>query len=180
MLPRWNRNFTLLAVAAFGVGAFFGVQLTLFSNFIVERLSIEAHQLGVMEALRETPGFLNALFIAVAIHLAPPVAAGVSLIVMGIGIMAYARLDVLMALPPFVRLHELAVALGLDVSPSLMGLVLFSVVWSVGFHCWVPLRAAMALSFSATDNKGKRLGQLQSVSSVAWLLAIIVCCFQTL
>ena len=171
----WNRNFTLLAVAVFTVGAFFGVQLTLFNNFIVERLGIEPHELGVLEALRETPGFLNALFIAVAIHLAPPVVGGVSLMIMGVGIMAYAKLDFLMGIAPFTWVYDAAQALGLHASPSLVGLVLFSFIWSVGFHCWVPLRAAMALNFSSTEDKGKWLGQLQSVGSVAWLLSIGFC-----
>ena len=59
-IAQWNRDFALLAVAVFGVGVFFGVQLTLFNNFIVERLGIEADELGFVEALREVPGFLNA------------------------------------------------------------------------------------------------------------------------
>ena len=68
----WNRNFRLLAIAVFGSGVFFGVQFSLFHNFIVERIGIEAHELGYMEALREVPGFLNALFIAATILLSPP------------------------------------------------------------------------------------------------------------
>ena len=73
----WSRDFRLLGVAVFTVGVFFGVQLTLFNNFIVERLNIEAHELGYVEAVREVPGFLNALFIALMIRLAPPVVASV-------------------------------------------------------------------------------------------------------
>ena len=49
-------------MAVAGTGVFFGVQLTLFNNFIVERLGIEPHELGYVEALREVPGFLNAFF----------------------------------------------------------------------------------------------------------------------
>ncbi len=175
MILGWNRNFALLAFAVFSVGAFFGVQLTLFNNFIVERLGIEAQELGVMEALRETPGFLNALFIAAAIHLAPPIVGGVSLMVMGLGIMAYAKLEFLMAIAPFSWTYTLIQPLGLNVDPRLIGLILFSLLWSVGFHCWVPLRAAMALTFSSTGDKGKWLGQLQSVGSIAWLLSIVFC-----
>ena len=171
----WNRNFALLAVAVFTVGAFFGVQLTLFNNFIVERLGVEPHELGIMEALREMPGFLNALFIAVAIHFAPPIVGGVSLMIMGLGIMAYSRLEFLMAVAPFSWVYDLVRLLGLDAHPTLVGLILFSFIWSVGFHCWVPLRAAMALTFSSTGDKGKWLGQLQSVGSIAWLLSIAFC-----
>ena len=147
----WNRNFALLAVAAFSVGIFFGVQLTIYNNFIVERLHIEPHELGSVEALREVPGFLNALFIALMIHIAAPVVGGVALIVMGVGIMAYAKLS------------------------SIMTLAIFSLIWSLGFHCWTTLEQTMALTFSPAGEKGKWLGQLRSVHSIAWLLAIGLC-----
>ena len=48
---QWTHSFAMLAIAVFGVGFFFGVQLTLFNNFVVERLGIEPHQLGFVEAL---------------------------------------------------------------------------------------------------------------------------------
>lgn len=147
----WNRDFRLLACAIFSVGVFFGIQLTLFNNFIVERLVIEAHELGYVEALREVPGFLNALFIALMIRLAPPPVAGVSLIVMGLGLAAYAKVTTVFAL------------------------AFYSVFWSIGFHAWIPLEQSMALAFSPKGKKGKWLGQLRSVHSVAWLMTIGVC-----
>ena len=150
-IAEWSRDFRLLAVAVFSVGAFFGVQLTLYNNFIVERLGIEAHQLGFVEALREVPGFLNVLFIALMVRLAPSRVAALALAVMGLGFMAFA---------------------GITTIPAL---AVFSVIWSLGFHCWVPLEQAMALTFSPPGDKGKWLGQLRSLSSFAWLLAIGVC-----
>jgi MFS family permease len=147
----WNRDFRLLAAAVFAVGVFFGVQLTLFNNFIVERLGIEPHELGYVEALREVPGFLNVLFIALMIQFAPPVVAGLALVVMGLGLMAYAK------------------------ASTVFLLGVFSVVWSLGFHCWVPLEQSMALQFSPEGRKGKWLGQLRSVHSIAWLMSIGVC-----
>ena len=150
-IGEWNRDFRLLAVAVFSVGMFFGVQLTLYNNFVVERLAIEPHELGFVEALREIPGFLNALFIALMISFAPPIVAGISLVVMGAGLMAFVTVD------------------------SVFSLALFSVLWSVGFHGWTPLREAMALQYSPEGKKGQWLGQLRSVSSIAWLAAIGVC-----
>ena len=147
----WNRDFTLLAAAVFGVGIFFGVQLTLFNNFIVERLDIDAHELGWVESLREIPGFLNALFIALMIRLAPSLVAGVALAIMGLGLMAYAGVG---------SVPELAV---------------YSVVWSIGFHCWLPMESTLALRFSPPGGKGRWLGQLRGINSVAWLLTIGVC-----
>ena len=150
-LSEWNRNFALVAVSAFGVSVFLGVHFSLFNNYIVARLAIEPHHLGYVEALREVPGFLNALFIALMIRLAPSLVAGVALMVMGLGVMAYAQLA------------------------SVVSLALYSVVWSIGFHCWMPLEQTLALNFSPRGNKGKWLGQLASVGGIATLLGIGLC-----
>jgi len=147
----WNKDFRLLALAVASQGIFFGVQLTLFNNFIVERLGIEAHQLGYVEALREVPGFMNAFFVALMVRFAPPIVAAVSLMIMGVGIMAYSQVD------------------------SVTMLALYSLVWSIGFHCWIPMEQSMSLLFSPEGKKGKWLGQLRSINSVAWLASIVVC-----
>ena len=147
----WNRDFALLAVAVFGVGTFFGVQLTLFNNFIVERFGIEPHELGYLEGLREVPGLLNVLLIALLIRRPLPIVAGVALIVMGAGLAAYSMVSTIFAL------------------------TVFSFIWSIGFHVWAPLEQSMALQFSPPGPKGKWLGQLRSVGGIAWLSAIGVC-----
>ncbi|MCH8295765.1 MFS transporter [Candidatus Poribacteria bacterium] len=152
-MKSWNRNFRLLACAVFGVGAFFGILFPLFNNFIVERIGIEAHELGYMEALREIPGFLNALFIALMMRFAPPIVGGISLIVMGLGMAAYSQ------------------------ASSLSAIIIFSLVWSLGFHAWIPLQGAMALAYSEGKEKGKPLGQLRSVASLATLGTIVLCMF---
>jgi MFS family permease len=150
-ISAWNRDFRLLAGAVFAVGIFFGVQLTLFNNFIVARLGIEPHELGYVEALREVPGFLNVLFIALMVRFAPSRVAAFSLLIMGVGIMTYGYIE------------------------SVPSLALFSVLWSIGFHCWLPLEQSMALQFSPAGNKGKWLGQLRSVGSLGWLVSIGLC-----
>ncbi len=150
---QWNENFTRLALAVCGVGVFFGVQFSLYNNFIVTHLDIQAHELGWVEALREVPGFLNIVFLALVVLWAPPLVAGVSLVVMGAGIAAYSQVD------------------------SVFTLALFSLVWSLGFHCWVPLEQSMALTFSPAGEKGRWLGQLRSLGSLATVLAIILCRF---
>ena len=153
LIDQWTKNFALLAAAVFATGVFFGIQLTLFNNFIVTRLEIEPHHLGYVEALREVPGFLNVLFIALMMRMAVPMLAGISLIVMGLGIIAYAQVF------------------------SVFSLALISFIWSLGFHCWLPLEQTMALQFSPDEQKGKWLGVLRSVMGVAWLISIGFCIF---
>lgn len=150
-LEQWNRNFSLLALSVASVGFFFGVQLTLFNNFIVDRLGIEADELGYVEALREVPGFLNVFFIALVIRFAPARVASLSLIVMGLGIAIYSY------------------------ASTVYLLALFSLVWSLGFHCWIPLEQSMGLAFAPGKERGRWLGQLRSVNSIAWLISIAVC-----
>ena len=58
---------------------------------------------------------------------------------------------------------------------TVVSLTIFSLLWSLGFHCWVPLEQSMALAYSPDANKGRWLGQLRSVQSGAWLLAIGIC-----
>ncbi len=145
---QWTHSFAMLAIAVFGVGFFFGVQMTLFNNFIVERLRIEPYELGYVEALREVPGFLNVLFVAAMIRFAPPIVGAFSLGIMGLGIMAYGS------------------------ATSVISLAMYSLFASIGFHCWIPLEQAMGLSFSPEGSKGKFLGHLRSVKSFAWLLTI--------
>jgi hypothetical protein len=147
----WNRNYALLAAAVFAVGAFFGIQSALYNNFVVDRFGLGANQLGTIEALRETPGFMNVLFIALMIRVAPPLVAAVALVVMGLGIAAYGGVATVTAL------------------------AIFTVLWSLGFHCWSPLQQAMALKFSPDGDKGKWLGQLNSINSAAWLASIGFC-----
>ena len=146
----WNRSFALVAVSLIGFGTFLGVQFSLFNNFIVTRLGIEAHQLGYVESLREVPGFMNALFVALMIRLAPSVVGAVALGVMGIGVMAYSQVD------------------------SVSTLALWSVIWSLGFHCYMPMQAVLALRHSPEGKKGRWLGQLSSVHGAACLLSICV------
>ena len=123
----------------------------MYNNFAVERLGIEPHELGYVEALRETSGFLNAFFIALMMRLAPPVVAGVSLVVMGAGLAAYADVH------------------------TVFSLAVYSALWGIGFHCWIPMEQSMALRFSPEGRKGKWLGRLRSVHAFAWLLTIGVC-----
>lgn len=150
-LAGWSPDFRRLAIAAAAVGVFFGVQLTIQHNFIVEVLGIEPDELGYVEALREVPGFFNFVFLAVMIALSPPVAAAICLLFMAVGMTAFSQVN------------------------TVVMFTVFSVVWSIGFHAWHPLSQSMGLMFSGEHGKGQALGQLRSVESFAWLLMILVC-----
>lgn len=147
----WNSDFRRVAIATASVGVFFGVLMTVQYNFMAEELGVEAHELGIIEAFREMPGFLNFVFLAVMIALSPPVATAICLVFMGVGIAAFSQTE------------------------TVITFTLFSIVWSIGFHAWHPLSQSMGLQFSPENGKGKALGQLRAVEGLAWLLMIVVC-----
>ncbi|MEM9160691.1 MAG: MFS transporter [Verrucomicrobiota bacterium] len=144
-----NPDFKKIATAYAAIGVFFGVQLSLQNNFIVERLGIEAHELGMVEGLREVPGFLNFAFLAVMVALSLRISAALSLAVMGIGIALFSQIN------------------------SVLSFALLSVFWSIGFHAWIPIGQTMALRMAPKGNEGKALGFLRSVDSFAWLGMIV-------
>lgn len=144
----YNPDFKRVAVAYAAIGVFFGVQLSLQNNFIVERLGIEPHELGVVEGLREVPGFLNFVFLAAMVALSLRVSAALSLGIMAIGIASFSQVD------------------------SVLSFALLSIFWSIGFHAWIPIGQSMALRVSPEGEKGRALGFLRSVESAAWLAMI--------
>jgi predicted MFS family arabinose efflux permease len=123
---------------AFGFGAYFST----FNNFAVQTLDLRPEQLGVLESLRETPGFLMVLVVALTMRVAEPILAAIALSLLAFGLGAYCIVD------------------------DITSLILFSLIWSVGLHAWMALGPSMALSLADEHSKGRRLGQLGAVGAV--------------
>lgn len=120
----------------------------MFTNFVVEEINIQPAELGALESIREIPGLLSVLIAAATMMVAEPMLAGLALGLMAFGVANYFHLD------------------------SMNGLVLFSLIWSVGFHTWAPLSMSMALRYGNTGEEGRRLGLLRSSGAVAGLIGI--------
>ena len=146
-----RRNFILLAISVFALSfTLTGIHVPIFNNYAVERLGIEAHQLGIVEAIREVPGLLAAFLAGLIISFAEPLIAGIFLMIYGFGLFSYAHVY------------------------TVESLVIFSFIWSIGFHLWMPLSDSMALSLTEERERGKRLGQLRSVAGLATLAGIVL------
>ena len=77
---------------------------------------------------------MNAFFVALMVRFAPPVVAAISLMVMGLGIMAYAQVD------------------------SVFVLALYSLVWECGFSLLDSDGAVDGVAFFARGQEGKMVG----------------------
>jgi len=130
----------------FGLG--FGIYLAQFSNFAANDLQIRPDQLGLLESIREIPGLLTVPLAALVMPFAEPAVGFGALLILGVGWLNYVHLD------------------------SVAGLIVFSLIGSVGFHMWMPVASTIALRLAPVDAQGRQLGTLSSIQAIAQLAGI--------
>lgn len=154
MLPSENqpsscpRDLKLLWLAVFCLMLGFGIYSSTFFNFATEVLKVGPKQIGWVEAIRETPGFLCVIAAALTMRIAEPLLGSLTMMLMAIGLGAYAWVD------------------------GIHSLMLWSFVWSVGLHTWMPIQSSLVLHLADEGSKGKRLGQTASAGAVGTLLGM--------
>ena len=136
----WSATFVLM----FGVG----IYTASFYNFATEVIKIDPRQLGWLEAVRETPGFLCVLVTALIMRIAEPRLGAISLFLVAIGMSMYAGVT------------------------GVASLMLWSFVWSVGLHTWMPISSSLVMSLAEQDRKGKRLGQIFGIGALGSLVGM--------
>ncbi len=94
---------------------------TLLNNFAVEEAVLSGFQIGVVQSLREVPGFLVFLVVFALLFVREHKLAAISVLVMGLGISM------------------------VGFFPSFMGLIFTTVLMSVGFHYFETLNKSLTL-----------------------------------
>lgn len=143
-----RRDLLLFASVVFAAAFGFTLYETSFSNFVVQKIGVKPGQYGLLESLREVPGFLTAFMMGLLVCVAEPRLAAVALLIGGIGIGALSRTH---AFPQIVAC---------------------SVFWSMGMHLWFTLSPSLTLKLAHERAEGRRMGQISAVGSVAVLTAI--------
>lgn len=138
----------LIWAAAFFAQLGFGIYITTFNNFAVNSLHMSQTQLGLLESIRETPGFAVAFMLALAMHVAEPLLASSAMFLMALGFYGYSS------------------------HPSYVELVAFSLLWSIGLHCWMAIQPAMTLALAEEGHKGRRLGQVGAFGGLGTAVGI--------
>ena len=125
----------------------FGYQLwrSLFNNFAVDELGVRADQIGLIQSVREIPGLLGFTVGLLAIVLTEMRIAGLSIVLLGLGI-----------------------ALTGSVT-SLPGLLASTVLMSIGFHYFMPANSSAVLQLTGEDEAPEVLGRLTSLNALAAL-----------
>ena len=116
---------------------------TLFNNFAVEIGHIEGNQMGIIQGIREIPGFLSLLVIFVLFFIKEHRLSALSIIITGLGV----------AMTGFF--------------PSFIGLTLTTLIMSFGFHYYETTNQSLTLQYFAQSSSPWVLGQQRSYSAAS-------------
>ncbi|RLC71916.1 MAG: hypothetical protein DRI81_17075 [Chloroflexi bacterium] len=122
---------------------------SIFNNFAVEELGVQAGQIGMIQAIRELPGLMGFLVGILALFLVEMRIAGFSVALMGAGIFLTAA------------------------ARDLTGLVAATLVMSVGFHFFYSSNASAVLLAVGRDEAPKVLGRLNSLGALASVIGTL-------
>lgn len=136
---------------------------TLFNNYAVETVQITGQQMGVIQGLREVPGFLALLVIYLLLFVREHRLAVLSLMVMALGVIMTGLM------------------------PTYGGLVAATLVMSFGFHYYETLNQSLTLQYFDVTQSPVVMGRLRAVASAAniviglvFLVAVKHASYQTL
>ena len=138
----------LLFLLAIGNTIAFATWQVLLNNFVVERAGFTGEEIGILQSLREIPGFLAFTAILVMIFIRQQTFAVLSLITLGIGT----------AITAFY--------------PGALWLYATTVIMSIGFHYLETLHNSLSLQWLSKDEAPRVLGQLLSVRAICNLIVL--------
>jgi len=146
---RASRDLKRLWGAVFFLFLGFGMYSACAANFATEIIRIRPMGIGYLEAVREVPGFLCVFVAALTMRIVEPILGSLALSFLAGGVGAYATV------------HGV---------PSLL---VWSFVWSVGLHTWMPISSSLTLNLAGERDKGKRMGQTAGFGSVGSVLGLL-------
>jgi predicted MFS family arabinose efflux permease len=146
-LPWRRRPEVMLMLMASASALAFATWNVLLNNFAIERAAFDGADIGVLQSLREVPGFLAFAVVFLLLVLAEQTLALAALVLLGLGIMVTGFF------------------------PSFMGLCLTTLVMSLGFHNYETLQSSLALQWFDKPRAPALLGRLIAATSLASLLA---------
>jgi predicted MFS family arabinose efflux permease len=143
----WRRPEMLLLLMAAGVPLSFATWQALLNNFAIEAAAFTGAEIGILQSLREIPGFLAFAVVFVLLILREQSLALLSLALLGVGT----------ALTGFF--------------PTVVGLYCTTVIMSVGFHYYETIQSSLALQWIDKSRAPETLGRLIAVGAFTGLLA---------
>jgi hypothetical protein len=146
----WQRPELLLFVMAFAVPLSFAAWQALLNNFAIERAAFTGKEMGILQSLREVPGFLAFGVVFLLIVVREQSLAIISLLLLGLGT----------ALTGFF--------------PNVIGLYLTTVLMSIGFHYYETMQTSLTQQWIAKDQAAETFGRMIAVGSLAAIIVFVL------
>mgnify|MGYP006414742345 FL=1 len=137
----------LILLMTIGGAISWAVWLNLLNNFAIEKIDFNGAEMGILQSLREIPGFLAFTVILVLAFIREQKLAYVSLALLGIGII----------LTGFVQTN--------------MTFYLATIVMSVGFHYFETINSSLTLQWINKEKTAEFLGRVIATRSAASIIA---------
>jgi len=123
---------------------------TLFNNFAVEIAGLEGNHIGVIQSVREIPGFLALLVVFVLLVIKEHRLAALSIFVLGLGIAAT------------------------GIFPTFLGLIITTTAMSFGFHYFETANQSLTLQYFDKTISPWVFGKLRSLSAASSIVVGII------
>jgi len=148
MLSLWTRDLMITAAAVFFMRFGEGILGSARMNFFVDTIGITGGQVLWLEGIREIPGIVLIFIAALTMHLPLSWRAAVWAAVLGLGYMSFA------------------------LAQSYTGLLAVAVAASFGLHGYQPIHPALGMALATEKTRGRVLGLLASVGSLAGIVGM--------
>lgn len=146
----FKSRIALLYIMSISMVFSFSAWMSLLNNYVIEVASFNGSQIGILQSLREIPGFLAFTVVLVILFIAQQRLAYLSMITLGVGVF----------LTGFY--------------PSATGLYLTTVIMSIGFHYLETLNQSLSLQWLDKQKAPIILGKISAAKSFASLIAFVV------
>jgi hypothetical protein len=146
----WRSPMMLLILMSIAMPVAFNAWSALLNNFVVERAAFTGVEIGILQSLREVPGFLAFTTVFVLLVLREQTFAVLSLALLGLGVAATGFF------------------------PSEYGLYFTTVVMSIGFHYFEVAKQSLSLQWLSKAEAPAVLGKLIAVGSITSLIVYSV------
>ncbi|ABO22546.1 MFS transporter [Shewanella loihica] len=136
---------TLLLLMTFVMSLVFSVWQVLLNNFVIERASFTGAEIGILQSLREVPGFLafTAIFILLLLREQTFALVSLALLTIGVGITGF--------------------------FPQVLGLYMTTILMSVGFHYYETINQSLTLQWVDKADTAGFMGKALAWRSAAAL-----------
>ena len=151
--PMYQYLIVLTIASSVGLQAW----LILFNNFAVEVAGLQGNHVGMIQSVREIPGFLALLAIFVMIFIKEHRLSALSILLLGLGLAAT------------------------GIFPSYPGLLLTTLITSFGFHYFETTNQSLTLQYFDKHTSPWVFGKLRSLSAAANIgIGVFICLFASI